>query len=91
MFIPHIFEYKENALKILEEILNNHKIDGIECYYTTFTEEQHRKVLNICKERNLLISGGSDYHGKAKKNCEMAVGKGNLKIPTEIVKNWPII
>ena len=26
--------------------------------------------------------------GKAKKNCEMAIGKGDLKIPTEIVKNW---
>ena len=36
VFIPHIFEYRENSEKILDFILNNHKIDGIECYYTTF-------------------------------------------------------
>ena len=65
VFIPHIFEYKENSLRLLEEILENYKIDGIECYYTTFTEEQRNHLLNICKEKNLFISGGSDYHRKS--------------------------
>lgn len=88
VFIPHIFEYRDNSEKILNHILDNYKIDGIECYYTTFTQEQSDRLLNICKERNLLISGGSDYHGKNKQNCELGIGKGNLKISEDIIKNW---
>lgn len=34
--------------------------------------------LEIAKEYNLLISGGSDYHGKATKpNIEIGTGKNN--------------
>ncbi len=88
VFLPHIFEYRENSEKILEYILSHYKIDGIECYYTTFTKEQTERLLSICKERKLLISGGSDYHGKNKINVEMGIGKGNLKIENSIIENW---
>ena len=90
VFLPHIYEYRENSDKLLKYILENFKIDGIECYYTTFTEEQHEYLLNLCKERNLLVSGGSDYHGSFKPNVDLGVGYGNLKIQDEIVENWPI-
>jgi hypothetical protein len=88
VFVPHIFEYRENSIKILNEILKNHKIDGLECYYTTFTQEQHEYVLKTAKDNNLFISGGSDYHGTFKPNVEMAVGFGNLQIPEKISENW---
>ena len=88
VFIPHIFEYRENAIKILEYILNNYKIDGIECFYTTFSEEQKEYVLEICKKQGLYISGGSDYHGKAKPNVELGSGYGNLEISKEIIAEW---
>lgn len=42
VFIPHIYQYEENADKILSELINNYDIDGIECYYSTFTKEQTR-------------------------------------------------
>ena len=92
VFIPHIFEYRENSDRILDYILNNYEIDGIECYYTTFTEEQHQRLLKLCEEKNLLISGGSDYHGLAKPNVKMGIGFGNLRIPTDIsiLKNGKI-
>ena len=88
VFIPHIYEYRDNSEKILKYILNNYNIDGIECYYTTFTKEQTEKLINICKERNLLMSGGSDYHGDFKPDVDMATGFGNLKIEDRIINNW---
>lgn len=90
VFLPHIYEYRENSDRILNYILENYKIDGIECYYTTFTEEQHNYLINLCKEKGLLISGGSDYHGTFKPDVDIGVGFGNLKIPDEIIANWPI-
>jgi Sec7-like guanine-nucleotide exchange factor len=80
VFIPHIFEYRENSYKILEYILDNYEVDGFECFYTTFTSEQTNEIYKICKERSLYVSGGSDYHGKAKENVFLGIGHGNLKI-----------
>lgn len=91
-FIAHIFEYKEIKDKIaeLEEMVSKYNIDGIECYYTNFTDEEHEKVLKFAKEHNLLISGGSDYHGDFKPGINLGVGKGNLKVPDSIIENWGI-
>lgn len=88
VFIPHIFEYRENSLPILNHILENFKIDGIECFYTTFTDEQHKYIINICHEHNLFISGGSDFHGTCKPDVDIGIGYGNLKIPDEIIQPW---
>ena len=88
VFIPHIFEYKKNAEPILNYILDNFDIDGIECYYTTFTQEQHDRLIKLCNERNLFISGGSDFHGKIKPDVDIGVGYGNMQIPDDIIDSW---
>jgi len=88
VFIPHIFEYKKNAEPILNYILDNFNIDGIECYYTTFTQEQHDRLMKLCNERNLFISGGSDFHGKIKPDVDIGVGYGNMQIPDDTINSW---
>ena len=88
VFLPHIFEYRENSIKILNYILENYEFDGIECYYRNFTTEQTEFLLNICKEKKLYISGGSDYHGRVKPNVKMGIGEGNLNVPDDIVETW---
>lgn len=88
VFIPHIFEYRGNSEKILKCILDNYQFDGIECYYRNFSKKQTNYLLNICKDRNLYISGGSDYHGKNKPGVEMGIGEGNLNVPDNIVNEW---
>lgn len=88
VFIPHIYEYRDNTPKVLNYILENGRLDGIECYYTTFTKQQHEYILNLTNEKGLFISGGSDYHGKRKPNVHLGVGKGNLSIPEEIQIPW---
>lgn len=88
VFIPHIYEYRDNAEKILKYILENYIIDGIECFYTTFTKSQRENLIKICQDRNLLMSGGSDYHGNFKPDVEMATGFGNLKVEAYIINNW---
>lgn len=88
VFLPHIFEYRENSAKILDFILKNHKIDGIECFYTTFSEEQKEFLINLCKTRGLYMSGGSDYHGANKPNVEVGTGFGDLVVEEDIINEW---
>ncbi len=90
VFLPHIYIYKwmDDIQKELEELVENYKIDGIECYHSEFSEEQIKKLNEFCNKRNLFKSGGSDYHGDNKPHIKLAVGKGNLRIPTDIMKAW---
>lgn len=61
-FVPHIYQYDENSEPLLQSLLKL-PIDGIECYYPTFTPAQTAFLLETCKKHGLKISGGSDYHG----------------------------
>jgi 3',5'-nucleoside bisphosphate phosphatase len=58
---PHLIE---NG-KLLQEVLKM-DFDGIECYYAKFSPEKEKRWLKIAKERDWLISGGSDFHGGMK-------------------------
>ena len=88
VFLPHIYEYREHSMDILDYILKNYKIDGIECYYRNFEEWQTEFLLNKCKEYNLYVSGGSDYHGIAHPGVEMGTGEGKLSVPDDIISDW---
>lgn len=90
VFLPHLFIYKwaENIYELIEDILKEYDIDGIECYHSEFSEENIKYLLKLCEDRNYFISGGSDYHGINKKNIELGIGKGNLNIKKDIIKEW---
>jgi len=78
--LAHVYAYSPNIANDLTNILQSYKLDGLECFYTTFTEEQSAYLVQLCKERGLLISGGSDFHGTVKINHDLGVGHGNLNI-----------
>lgn len=85
---PYIYDWAKDKKKFLNEIIKNYKIDGIECYYTKFSEEEIDYALSICCQNNLLKSGGSDYHGTNKPGINMGEGYGNMQIPNFIIDNW---
>ena len=85
VFMPHLYINKN---EFINEIVNNYDIDGIECYYTDFTEEQTKYLLDLCDKNKLYKSGGSDYHGKNKPKISLAKGYGNLNISEEIIREW---
>lgn len=90
VFLPHIFIYKwaEDKKKLLDDIVSNYEIDGIECMHSDFNQEEIDYLLEYTKKNNFYRSGGSDYHGVNKPSIEMSVGKGNLKMETELIKDW---
>jgi len=87
--IPHIFEYKENAERILNHLLENYDIDIIECFYSSFTTEQSNYLLDIAKKYNKFVSGGSDFHGAIRQNVDLGRGTdNNLNVPEEYITKW---
>ena len=39
---------------------------GVECYYSRYSEEDEGYLLSLAEKHGLLVSGGSDFHGKNK-------------------------
>lgn len=96
--LAHPFEYRINEPeKFINSIYDycekiNCRLDGIEVYYSTFTEKQIKYLEKFAKERNLLISGGSDYHGLKRENFDIGKYLNQSKIiPHNIINNWPKI
>lgn len=88
VFIPHIYIYRDHAKNIFNTIVNEYKIDGVECYYSLFKDEQTNYLLEYCNKHNIYISGGTDYHGANKKSISLGIGKGNMDIPEDITYEW---
>lgn len=87
--LAHPYQYTFHDIEaFIDKIMALHKIDGLECFYPTFTEEQTRYLTSYCIKYDLLMSGGSDYHGKAKPEYHLGTGFGNLTIQKEIVSTW---
>lgn len=87
-FLAHLYVYSESVAEDLDNIIKNYNLDGIESYYTLFSEEQIEFLKKYCKKHKLYRSGGSDFHGERKINHYLGIGKGNLRIPKEIIEEW---
>ena len=46
--------------------LTGQGIRGIECFYSRYSRTQIQELIRTARDRNLLISGGSDYRGEGK-------------------------
>lgn len=86
VFMPHIFKYNENSISVLETLISERMLDGIEGYYPYYSNEQQRFALKFAQKNNLYISGGSDSHGTP--DSEIGIGQANLNIPEEIITPW---
>ena len=62
---------KEEFLPRLKTMIAS-GIQGLECYYSRYNQEEIEILVSCAKENNLFITGGSDYHGNNKKNITLA-------------------
>ncbi|MDH4185670.1 MAG: PHP domain-containing protein [Nitrospira sp.] len=73
----------------LNELLRALKADGlggIEVHYSTHTKRQTREYLDFAKRLDLLITGGSDFHGVTKPDIEVGTGRGGLKVSEKLLE-----
>jgi hypothetical protein len=96
VFIAHPLLYGEDSVPILESLVKEFQIDGVECFYgnsakaesgdglslmpnsakrycSSHTPEQTQYLLDFCTKHNLLVSGGSDYHGHSRPHVKLGV------------------
>lgn len=68
------------------EEMRRYGLDGIEAYYSEHTQSQITHIVAIAKRLGILVSGGSDFHGKNQPGLNMGTGHGNLQVPDELIE-----
>ena len=75
---PKTLELSEKELLILLKEMISYGLKGIEVYHSSHSQEEMSYYLEIANKYDLLISGGSDFHGKTvKPDIELGTGKNN--------------
>ena len=82
---PGLLEYEsDDQLNALIGQLKQMGIRGIEVFYSEHTADQIHLFTELARRHELLITGGTDFHGSMHPDIKMGSGKGNLFIAYEL-------
>jgi len=65
----------------LIRILKNMGLSGIEVFYPEHSSEQTALYADLATLYDLLMTGGTDFHGSVKPDIRMGTGRGNFSVP----------
>jgi predicted metal-dependent phosphoesterase TrpH len=60
-------------------------LGGIEVHYSTHTKSQTDSYLDMARRLDLLVTGGSDFHGLTKPDIEVGKGRGGLTVSPRLL------
>ena len=83
---PPLYHMSMSKLDELVNRLTKAGLDGIEGIYTTYHQGEERDMKRLANKYNLIITGGSDFHGTTKPKTDLAVGYGSLKVSDSILQ-----
>lgn len=85
--LAHPYSYKLSKAEVeamLDDLIPM-GLSGMECYYSTYDDGQMTELRSMALARNLLVSGGSDFHGAVKPDISIGTGRGSLRIPEKLL------
>lgn len=84
---PILYHMSDARLETLVKSLKESGLMGIEAIYSTYSPADERQIRSLAAKYDLLLSGGSDFHGANKPDIDMGSGLGNLYVPGELLSN----
>lgn len=82
---PVLCHMNHDRLRFFVRDLKEAGLTGMEAVYSMSSPGDERNMKKLAQEFDLLISGGSDFHGENKPYIHLGTGKGNLRIPDSIL------
>ncbi len=82
---PGLIKFKsDETLEDLIVILKKMGLKGIEAYYPEHSSEYASMCKNFANRFDLLVTGGTDFHGSIKPDIQMGSGSGDFSVPFEL-------
>lgn len=82
---PILYHMSDERLEHLTAELKEAGLLGIEAIYSTYKPHEERQIRTLAEKFDLLISGGSDFHGDNKPGLDLGVGYGKLFVPYSLL------
>jgi len=83
--LAHPCQYKFGWNETEELILSLRELGlgGLECYHSSNNQYESGKLRVLADKHALAVTGGSDFHGAAKPDIQIGVGRGGLRVSAE--------
>ncbi len=75
---------KSRALEDFIATLAGYGLQGVEVFYTNHSPQQVDYIKGIARDKKLLLTGGSDFHGSFNAGVKLGKGKDNIRV------NYPL-
>ena len=82
---PGQMKLTRNKLRRLVKKLKEQGLGGMEVWHSSHPPHQMTAFEQICKDFDLIATGGSDFHGALTPDLSLGIGFGNLQVPDEIL------
>lgn len=83
---PILYHMSDARLDALVKKLKEVGLVGIEAIYSTYAPSEERQIRKLADKYDLLLSGGSDFHGENKPGLDLGTGYGKLYVDDEILE-----
>lgn len=82
---PPLYHMSNERLDKLVADCKEAGLVGIEAIYSSYSNADQRDMRRLAEKYDLLLSGGSDFHGSNKPTLSLGTGYGKLFVPEEIL------
>jgi predicted metal-dependent phosphoesterase TrpH len=82
---PFISKDRREIVRLLDALVPL-GLDGVEAWNSGATNEDIDWGITEARRRNLIVTGGSDFHGLAGEEIVLGGGRGNLHVPYQCIE-----
>jgi len=84
---PYTLDAKDEAeFECILRELKQAGLMGMEVYYPEHRPERAALFERLARSHGLLMTGGTDFHGAAKPQVQLGIGKGDLHVPYRLAE-----
>jgi predicted metal-dependent phosphoesterase TrpH len=87
---PYWEGYNKDQSTTACQTLVEQGLQGLEVFYGTFSARHISFNLGLAKRFDLLMTGGSDFHGTLKPDINLGKGRGSLHVPSKMLEQLRI-
>lgn len=82
---PCIMGISYKRIEAIVEQFKGYGLCSLEAYHSEHTPKDQDFCIGLAKKHNLTLTGGSDYHGKAKPHVKLGRTHGNMQISSALL------
>ena len=82
---PLSLRLEPSRLDLVVQEMAGEGVAGLEAIYGRYTPAERTMLSDVARRHDLVVTGGSDYHGTYKPDLQVGFGRGDLVVPADVL------